>query len=59
VITWVWAAALAVLVAADAAAEYVPAIPVTVDVAVSILAIAGAIAFTSWYPAKLRRAAGL
>jgi hypothetical protein len=32
---------------------------VTVDVVASILAIAGAIAFTSWYPARLRRAAGL
>lgn len=58
-ITSVWAAAFAVLVAADAAAEYVPVIPLTVDVVASILAIAGAIAFTSWYPAKLRRGAGL
>jgi hypothetical protein len=59
VITSVWAAAFAVLVAADAAAEYLPAVPLTVDVVASILAFAGAVAFTSWYPAKLRRAAGL
>jgi hypothetical protein len=59
VITSVWAAAFAVLVGADAAAEYLPAVPLTVDVVASILAFAGAVAFTSWYPAKLRRAAGL
>jgi hypothetical protein len=39
--------------------EYLPAVPLTVDVVASILAFAGAVAFTSWYPAKLRRAAGL
>jgi hypothetical protein len=57
-ITLAWAAALAVMVAADAAAEYVPAIPLWVDVAGTIVAFAGAILFTVRYPAAVRRAAG-
>ena len=56
-ITSVWAAAFVVLVAADAAAEYVPIVPRWVDVAVSILALFGAIKFTVWYPARQRRSA--
>ena len=40
-ITVVWAAAFAVHVAADAAAEYVPAIPLWFDIAVSIAAFVG------------------
>lgn len=55
-ITWVWAGSFAVLVAADAAAEYVPAIPLWVDVAVSVAAFGGAVSFTRWYPAKVQRA---
>ena len=54
-ITAVWAVAFAVLVAADAAAEYVPALPLWVDVAVSIAAFVGAVWFTRWYPAVVRR----
>lgn len=57
-ITSVWAGAFAVLVAADAAAEYWPAVPLWVDVAASILALLGAVGFTVWYPAALRRTAG-
>ena len=55
-ITWVWAGSFAVLVAADAAAEYVPAIPLWVDVAVSVAAFGSAVSFTRWYPAKVQRA---
>jgi hypothetical protein len=57
-ITSVWAAAFAVLVAAEAAAEYLPAVPLSVDIAASIAALAGAVGFTLWYPARVRRAAG-
>jgi hypothetical protein len=57
IITAVWAAAFAVMVAADAAAEYLPAIPLWVDIAASIVAFLGAIWFTRWYPAAVRRAA--
>jgi len=56
VITAVWAASFAVLVAADAAAEYVPAIPLWGDVGASVAAFLGALWFTRWYPARVRRA---
>lgn len=56
-ITAVWAAAFAVLVAADAAAEYVPAVPLWLDIVASIATLLGAIWFTRWYPAAVRRAA--
>jgi hypothetical protein len=55
-ITWVWAAAFAVMVAADAAAEWVSAIPIWVDVVVSIAAFLAAVWWSRWYPAKVRRA---
>jgi uncharacterized membrane protein len=55
-ITWTWAGSFAALVAADAAAEYVPAIPIWVDVVVSVAAFGAAIWFTRWYPAKVQRA---
>ena len=56
-ISAVWGLALAVLVAADAAAEYVPAVPLWFDIAGSIGALVGAIWFTRWYPARVRRRA--
>jgi hypothetical protein len=56
-ITLVWAAAFAVLVATDGAAEYLPSVPVWIDVAGSIAAFGGAVGFTIWYPAMLRRRA--
>jgi hypothetical protein len=55
IITAVWAGAFAVHVAADAAAEYVPAIPLTIDIAASIAAFLGAVWFTRWYPARVQR----
>jgi hypothetical protein len=54
-ITAVWAAAFAVLVAADAAAEYVPAVPLSIDVAVSVAALLAAVWFSRWYPDAVRR----
>lgn len=59
VITAVWAAAFAGLVAADAAAEYVPAVPLWLDVAASIAVFAGAVWFTGWYPGQVRRRFGV
>jgi uncharacterized membrane protein len=47
--------AFAVHVAADAAAEYVPAIPLSFDIVVSIAAFVGAVWFTRWYPAAVQR----
>jgi hypothetical protein len=54
-ITVVWAVTFAVHVGADAAAEYVPAIPLWVDIGASIAAFAGAVWFTRWYPAAVQR----
>lgn len=54
-ITGAWTAAFAIMTAADAAAEYVEAIPLWIDIAVSIAAFAAAIWFTRWYPALVRR----
>jgi hypothetical protein len=54
-ITGVWAAAFAVMTAADAAAHYVEAIPLWIDIAASVTAFAGAVWFTRWYPAVVRR----
>ena len=57
IITAVWAATFAILVAADAAAEYVPAIPIWLDVWVSIAAFVGAVVFSRRYPEAVRRRA--
>jgi hypothetical protein len=54
-ITGAWAAAFAVMTAADAATHYVEAIPVWIDVAASIAAFVGAVWFTRWYSAVVRR----
>lgn len=57
IISGVWAGAFAVLVAADAAAEYVPAVPTWVDISASIAALLAAVWFARWYPDRVRRAA--
>ncbi len=54
-ITGAWAAAFAVMTAADAAAEYVDAIPLWIDIAATIAAFIAAVWFTQWYPAVVRR----
>ena len=56
-ITGVWAGAFAVMTAADAAAEFVEAIPLWLDVAATIAAFVAAVWFTQWYPALVRRRA--
>jgi hypothetical protein len=56
-ITTVWAVAFAIHAAADAAAEYLPAVPLGVEIVVSIAALLAALWFTSWYPQLLRRRA--
>lgn len=58
-ITAVWTAAFAVMTAADAAAQYVEAIPLWIDIAATIAAFVGAVWFTRWYPAVVRRRVGL
>ena len=54
-ITIAWGIAFAVHVAADAAAEYAPAVPLWIDIAVSVAAFVGAVWFTRWYPAAVQR----
>lgn len=56
-ITGAWAAAFMVLVAADAAAEYVTDIPLWIDVTASVAAFIAALSFTVWYPAMVQRRA--
>jgi hypothetical protein len=55
IITGIWAAAFAVMTACDAAAIYVPAIPLAVEIAATIIAFVAAVWFTRWYPARVRR----
>ncbi len=50
VITGAWAAAFAVMVAAEAALLYLPGMPPRVGILITVLAIVGAVKFTSWYP---------
>jgi hypothetical protein len=54
-LTAVWAVAFALFVAADAAAEYLPAVPIWLDIVVSVAALLGALWFSRWYPARVRR----
>jgi hypothetical protein len=56
-ISAVWAGAFAALVAADALAEWVPAVPLWVDVAGSVAAFAAPVWFSRWYPVVVRRRA--
>jgi hypothetical protein len=56
-ITLVWAAAFAVLVAADAAAEFLPRVPLALEVAATLAALAAAMAYTRFRSARARRLA--
>jgi len=55
IISATWAVAFAVMVAADVAAEWVPAIPLWIDIAATLVALGGAIWFSNWYPALVQR----
>jgi hypothetical protein len=50
VITAVWAAAFAVMVAADLVMFYMTNVPIRIGIWISIAAIYGAFKFTQWYP---------
>jgi hypothetical protein len=54
-ISAVWAGAFAVLVLADVVMAFFPAIPLWVGIVVTVLALAGAIWFTRWYPQQVRK----
>jgi hypothetical protein len=49
VITAAWAAAFAIMVGADLVLLYMPSLPVQIGIGATIVAIWGAIRFTSWY----------
>jgi hypothetical protein len=54
VISAVWAAAFVVMVAADLVMVYVPSVPASISVLVTIVALYAAIKFSSRYPESLR-----
>lgn len=56
VITAAWAAAFAVMVVADFALIYMPALPHSVSILATVAAIVGASKFTDWYPQRDRAA---
>jgi hypothetical protein len=58
VITTVWALAFVALVVADLVLVYVPELPPRFGIIVTIMALVGAIKFTSWYPDHRRAIAG-
>ena len=55
IITVVWTAAFAAMVTADLIWVSVPHFPAQVGAIVTVVALAGAIRFSAWYPAYLRR----
>lgn len=54
IITAVWAAAFAVMVAADLMMLFLPTLPAVAAIVVTIAALWGAARFTSWYPEHVR-----
>ena len=58
-ISGAWGLAFAVLVLADIVMAYYPAVPLWVGIIITILALAGAIWFTRWYPERVRRTLAL
>ena len=59
IVTAAWAFAFALLVASHAAVVWLPGVPLTLDIVVTIAVLAGAIRFSTWYPARVRARAAL
>jgi len=55
IITGAWTLAFAIVTASDAAAAYIPEIPLWLEIAVSVAALVGAVWFTFWYRDRVRR----
>jgi hypothetical protein len=53
VLTCAWALAFAAMVLADFVMIYVPVVPLSVGIVVTVAAIAGAFKFTDWYVARV------
>jgi hypothetical protein len=58
-ITLCWAAAFALLVAAHAAVVFGWGVPFAVDIALTVIVLAAAVRFSTWYPAYARKKAGV
>jgi hypothetical protein len=54
IITGVWALAFAVMVMAELALLYVPDLPPRAGIIAIVIALVGAVKFTSWYPERVR-----
>jgi hypothetical protein len=54
IITAVWALAFVALVVADLVLLYIPELPPRFGIIVTVLALVGAVKFTSWYPDRRR-----
>ncbi len=54
IISWVWALAFAVMVAAELALLYVRGLPPRTGIIAIVLALVGAVKFTGWYPQHLQ-----
>jgi hypothetical protein len=54
VITAIWAVAFAVMVIAELALLFVPALPSRVGIIAIVLALVGAVKFTGWYPDQVK-----
>lgn len=55
VITAAWAAAFAVMVAADLTLAFIPSVPPSIGIAATVVALVAAIRFTTVYPERVRR----
>jgi hypothetical protein len=55
-ITFAWAAAFAVMVAADLLMTYMSSVPHSVGIVITVAALYAAIKFTGWYPQRQRAA---
>lgn len=58
VITGVWAVAFAVMVLADLVLAFMPEVPQHIGIIITVIALVGAIKFTSWYPSRDRQTPG-
>jgi hypothetical protein len=54
VLTAVWAAAMALMMAVDVLAIYVPSVPLWAGFALTLVLRTGAVQFTKWYPTRFR-----
>ena len=54
VLTWVWAAAMALMTAVDVLSIYLPSLPLWAGLALTFVLRSSAVQFTKWYPHRIR-----